>query len=63
VIFQGRKLKMEKSDDGKSVEIKGLVAAGLTLVAKTQELDLVMASSKVTIKLEVVNSKIETVTK
>ena len=63
VFFQKVELKANKSSEGKSIRITGLVAAGVTAGAKTQEIDLVTASGKTTIKLEVVNSKIESVTK
>jgi hypothetical protein len=63
VFFQKVELKAAKSGDGKSIKITGLAAAGATAVAKTQDIDLVTASGKTTIKLEVVNSKIETVVK
>ena len=64
VMFQKQELtNVEKSDDGKSLKIKGLAAAGVTSVAKTQSIDLILPSGKVTVKLEVVNSKVENVTK
>jgi hypothetical protein len=64
VMFQKQELaNIEKSDDGKTLKIKGLAAAGVTAVAKTQSIDLILASGKVTVKLEVVNSKVENVTK
>jgi hypothetical protein len=62
VFFQKTELKMAKTD-GKTITISGLAAAGVTAAAKTQDIDLVTASGKTTIKLEVVNSKIETVPK
>lgn len=61
-VFFG-KTELNKSSDGKSMKVTGLVASGATAVAKTQDIDLVTASGKVTIKLEVVNSKIESVPK
>jgi hypothetical protein len=64
VLFQKQELtNIEKSDDGKSLKIKGLAAAGVTAVATTQSIDLILASGKVTLKLEVVTSKVENVTK
>jgi hypothetical protein len=64
VLFQKQELtNIEKSDDGKSLKIKGLAAAGVTAVATTQSIDLILASGKVTVKLEVVTSKVENVTK
>jgi hypothetical protein len=63
VQFQKKNLTISKRDD-KSVTLTGLVAAGATAVAKTQDIDLITDAPKpTTIKLEVVNSKIETVTK
>ena len=53
----------EFSADGKSITVKGLVAAGVTAAAKTQDIDLLSATGKTTIKLEVVNSKVETIAK
>ncbi len=61
VLFQGKELN--KSLEGKSLRIKGLNAAGVTATASTQSIDLVSATGKVTVKLEVVNSKIESVQK
>jgi hypothetical protein len=64
VMFQKQELtNIEKSDDGKSLKIKGLAAAGVTAVATTQSIDLILPSGKATVKLEVVNSKVENVTK
>ena len=64
VMFQKQELtNIEKADDGKSLKIKGLAAAGVTAVAKTQSIDLILPSGKATVKLEVVNSKVESVTK
>jgi hypothetical protein len=64
VMFQKQELtNIEKSDDGKSLKIKGLAAAGVTAVATTQSIDLILPSGKTTVKLEVVNSKVENVTK
>jgi hypothetical protein len=63
VQFQKKNLTISKRDD-KSITLTGLVAAGVTAVAKTQDIDLVTDAPKpTTIKLEVVNSKVETVTK
>lgn len=61
VLFQ--KKELDKSMEGKALRIKGLAAAGATANAKTQNIDLVSPSGKATIKLEVVNSKVESVQK
>jgi hypothetical protein len=61
VIFQ--KTELDKTMDGKTLKVKGLVAAGVTSTAKTQSIDLVTTTGKTTIKLEVVNSKVESVQK
>jgi hypothetical protein len=63
IFFQKVELKATKAADGKSIKITGLAVAGATAIAKTVDIDLVTASGKTTIKLEVVNSKIETVVK
>ena len=65
VQFQKKNLTISKrSDDGKSITVTGLVAAGATAVAKTQDIDLLTQTGKLgTIKLEVVSSKVETVPK
>jgi hypothetical protein len=61
VFFQ--KQELNKTLDGKLLRVKGLVAAGVTTVAKTQSIDLKTATGTTTIKLEVVNSKVESVQK
>lgn len=64
IQFQKKDLVISRSGDGKSITLKGLVAAGVTATAKTQDIDLIMTTGKpVTIKLEVVSSKVETVAK
>jgi hypothetical protein len=65
VQFQKKDLTISKrSDDGKSITITGLASAGATAVAKTQDIDLLTSTGKLaTIKLEVVNNKVETVAK
>jgi hypothetical protein len=63
VFFQKAELKATKSSDGKFIKITGLVAAGATSAARTQDIDLITVSGKTTIKLEIVNSKIESITK
>ncbi|MGZ4828049.1 MAG: hypothetical protein ACXV5R_00140 [Candidatus Angelobacter sp.] len=61
VFFQ--KKELDKSMEGKALRIKGLAAAGATASAKTQNIDLVSPRGKTTIKLDVVNSKVESVQK
>jgi hypothetical protein len=64
VSFQKQPLTAKLSADGKSLKIAGLAAAGATAAAKTQDIDVKTGTSKpVTIKLEVVNTKVETVQK
>jgi hypothetical protein len=64
VQYQKKDLTVVKSGDGKSITIKGLTAVGATGSARTVDIDLVPAAGKATtIKLEVVSSKVETVTK
>jgi hypothetical protein len=54
----------EIAGDGKSVRLSGLRAIGVTSTAATQPLVLEFKSgSKVTVNLEVVDTKIETITK
>ncbi len=54
---------LEVSDDGKTLKVKGLAAAGITSVAKTVDCDLVTKAGKTTIQLQVVSSKVESVPK
>jgi hypothetical protein len=54
---------LELSDDGKSLKVKGLAAAGITAAAKTVDCDLVTKAGKSTIQMEVVSSKVESVQK
>jgi hypothetical protein len=64
VQYQKKDLTIVKSGDGKSITIKGLIAAGVTASARTVDIDLLPATGKATtIKLEVVSSKVETVAK
>jgi hypothetical protein len=61
VLFQ--KKELAKAIEGKSLRIKGLNAAGATATPTTQNIDLVTDTGKATVKLEVVNSKVESVPK
>ncbi len=61
VLFQ--KKELNKSLEGKSLKITGLASVGVTASAKTQNIDLISDIGKTTVKLEVVNSKIESVQK
>ena len=62
--FQKKDLVVVKSGDGKSITVKGLAAAGATASARTVDVDLIPAAGKATtIKLVVVNSKVETTSK
>jgi hypothetical protein len=61
VLFQ--KKELAKALEGKSLRIKGLNAAGATATPTTQNIDLVTDTGKATVKLEVVNSKVESVQK
>ena len=63
MFFQKVELAAIKSADGKSIKITGLAAVKATAVAKTVDIDLVTASGKSTIRLEVVNSKIDKIIK
>jgi hypothetical protein len=62
--FQKKDLVVVKSGDGKPITLKGLAAAGATASARTVDIDLIPAAGKATtIKLVVVNSKVETTSK
>ena len=62
VMFGKTPLVADISD--KTIKLKGLAAAGVTAIAKSQDIDLIAKDgSKTTVKLEVVNSKVETVAK
>jgi hypothetical protein len=62
--FQKKDLVVVKSGEGKSIIVKGLAAAGATASARTVDIDLLPATGKATtIKLVVVNSKVETTSK
>ena len=61
VLFQ--KKDLDKTLEGKSLRIKGLSSAGVTATAITQTIDLITATGKTSVKLEVVNSKVESVQK
>jgi hypothetical protein len=62
VMFGKASLVADISD--KTIKLKGLAAAGVTAIAKSQDIDLIAKDgSKTTVKLEVVNSKVETVAK
>src|ERR1035437_1812425 len=61
VMFGKLELTIEKSS--KTIKVKGLVVAGVTAAAKTQDIVLVAKSGNTTIKLEVVSGKVETIAK
>lgn len=63
VTFKGKVLPITKAEDGKSVRVKGLSLNGVTAVATTQSLDLWFKDRKTPVKLEIVNNKVETVSK
>jgi hypothetical protein len=50
---------LERSADGKSIKVKGLVSAGVTAAARIIDFEVTRTAGKSTIQLEVVNSKIE----
>jgi hypothetical protein len=51
---------LERPADGKSIKVKGLIAAGITAVARSVEFELTRPGGKsTTIQLEVVSSKVE----
>jgi hypothetical protein len=63
VSWRGAAIQAAPLPDGKSVRLTGLKNAGVTAVAGTQTLDLVLKSGKSTVNLEVVTAKVETVAK
>ncbi len=63
ILFQKKELTTSLLGDGKSLRVTGLSAAGATAAAKTQDIDVISGTSKTTAKLEVVNSKVESVQK
>jgi len=63
VSWRGNAVQWTPLPDGKSVRLTGLRTVGVTAVAGTQALDFGMKSGKVTVNLEVVTAKVETVAK
>jgi hypothetical protein len=63
VIYKGREIKFEATDDRK-LRLTGLVESGVTTNATTKTLVFVLKSgAKPTMRLEVINSRLETVSK
>ena len=62
VLF-GKKELTISDKSAKAIKLKGLAAAGVTAIARTQDISLVSATGTTRITLEVVNQKIETVAK
>ncbi|MBZ5725641.1 MAG: hypothetical protein LAP87_11665 [Acidobacteriia bacterium] len=63
VSWRGTAIPFAALPDGKSVRLTGLKNAGVTAVAGTQALDILLKSGKVSVNLEVVTAKVETVAK
>jgi hypothetical protein len=65
IVYGNQELKsFEIAADGKSVRVLGVKNAGVTSVAKTQQIELRFKDgSKATVPLEVVTAKVETVSK
>jgi hypothetical protein len=61
VVFNGKSIPFKPSADGKSVLLTGLRARGVTSSATTQQLEFSFKSAKTTVKLEIVNNKVETI--
>lgn len=53
VVFNGIELKLKKQADGKTVWVKGLKAAGVTVEAKAQTLEFVFKSGKTMIVVNI----------
>ena len=63
VMFDNKALAASVAKDKKSVTVSGLRAAGATTAAGTVTLDFAFSETKVAVKLEVVNARVETVAK
>lgn len=63
VVYDGRELSFEVSKDNKSVTVKGLQAAGVTTKPEIVTLEFSFGTSKVSAKLDVVNAKVEAVSR
>jgi hypothetical protein len=63
VTFNGKSIPFEVAEDGKSVNLKKLKANGVTATATTQNLEFFFKAGKTTVKVEVVNNKVETIQK
>ncbi len=61
VTFGGKPLAAEVAKDGKSLTVKGLVAAGVTAKAMTVSLVFWFGTTKVSAKVDIVSGKVETV--
>jgi hypothetical protein len=63
VTFNGSPITAQKASDNKSVILKGLSGSGLTATPTTKTVVFWFNDKKVEVKIEVVNSKIETIAK
>lgn len=63
VTFNGNPVSAQKAADNKSVTLKGLNVAGITTTATTKIVVFWFNEKKAEVKIEVINSKIETVPK
>jgi hypothetical protein len=62
VTFEGRDVPFRISSDGKEIKLRGLRALGVTKTAGVRPLVLIYRDSVSTVSLEVVDTKVETVT-
>lgn len=62
VTFEGRDVPFRISSDGKEIKLRGLSALGITKTAGVRTLVLIYRDSVSTVSLEVVDTKVETVT-